>query len=178
MNDHQNDLELIKAKVVDINNHVIDFICIDQKLLSKVIHQATYLFIIEQQSLRVFCHKRSQQKQYQPGALSTCFTGIVLESEDYRQCAKRKLTQETGLELDLTYLNSFYYESKQNKIWGQIFYTFYDGQIINFIQDPKEVQEIELMSYREIIIREQNGEKFIQESMQALHFLNKRVLRQ
>ncbi|CAD8069575.1 unnamed protein product [Paramecium sonneborni] len=178
MKDNQNESEQIKAKVVDINNHVIDLISIDRKLLSKVIHQATFLFVIEKQSQRVFCHKRSQQKQYQPGAFSTCFTGIVLESEDYRQCAKRKLIQETGLDLELSYLNSFYYESKTNKIWGQIFYTLYDGQIINFIQDPKEVEEIELMSYREIVIREQNGEVFTPESIQALHFLNKRVLRQ
>ncbi|CAD8061988.1 unnamed protein product [Paramecium sonneborni] len=178
MKDNQNESEQKKAKVVDIYNHVIDLISIDANLLQKVIHQATFLFVVEKSTSRVFCHKRSQQKQYQAGAFSTCFTGIVLECEDYRQCAKRKLTQETGLDLELQYLNSFYYESKKNKIWGQIFYTYYDGQIINFIEDPKEVEGIELMSYREIVIREQNGETFTPESIQALHFLNKRVLRQ
>lgn len=68
--------------------------------------------------MRIFCHKRSAWKYYCPGSFSTCFTGIVLESETYLSSGKRKLYQETGLDLELNFLTSLYYEGKNNKVWA------------------------------------------------------------
>ncbi|KAM3130042.1 hypothetical protein pb186bvf_017840 [Paramecium bursaria] len=164
-----------KVQVVDLYNHLLSYLTRCECSQNKQIHRAVYVFILQKNTNLIFCNKRSSLKPYCPEYYSSCFSGYVLEDETYMESALRNIFDETGLKLDLNFIGSLFYEGKTNKSWGQIFYGYFDGQVINIKDNPQEFEFVELMSYKEIMLREQSGDLFTPESIQALYQLRKKL---
>lgn len=53
-------------------------------------------------------------------------------NETYESCALRELQEESGLlNLELHPVGDFYYGGDDVSVWGRIFYTFFDGLVVN-----------------------------------------------
>ena len=53
-------------------------------------------------------------------------------NETYESCAVRELQEESGLSnLELHSVGDFYFGGDDVSVWGRIFYTYFDGLVVN-----------------------------------------------
>lgn len=53
----------------------------------KLIHRATYIFVFQTKTKKLFVQKRSLEKRYCPGYFDACFGGVVAVNETYESNA-------------------------------------------------------------------------------------------
>ncbi|CAD8109174.1 unnamed protein product [Paramecium primaurelia] len=132
----------------------------------KLIHRATYIFVLQTKTNKLFIHKRSQEKRYCPGYFDACFGGVVAINETYESNATKEIHEEIGLQnVNIIPKNEFYYEDQISKIWGKIFFLYFDGEANQLTPQIEEVEYIDLKEIKDILV---SNDKWTPDGMHAL----------
>lgn len=92
--------------------------------------------------------QRSQNKDLYPGMYEIACAGVVHPYESFEECALRELQDELGIKKPpLTFLDLFFDESEENRVWGAVFQTFWDGEL-RF--DEQEVAWGTFLDFKEV----------------------------
>lgn len=110
-------------------------------------YRATYIFVRQTNSERLYVQRRSDLKDYCPNELDPVFGGCVGEGETYEENAVRELQEELGVEAPLTHLFTFKYEgdASTGPIWGDVWETEIDVPVNALQLQPEEVDSVQLM---------------------------------
>ncbi|CAD8062609.1 unnamed protein product [Paramecium sonneborni] len=155
--------------IVNEKNEVIGQIQRKEMREKKLIHRATYIYVFQTQTKKLFIQKRSQEKRYCPGYFDACFGGVVAYNETYETNAIKEIYEEIGLQnVNIIPKNEFYYEDEISKIWGKIFVLYFDGEITQLTPQQTEVEYIELKEINEIIT---SKDKWTPDGIYALKLL-------
>jgi dephospho-CoA kinase len=110
-------------------------------------YRATYIFVRQTNSERLYVQRRSDLKDYCPNELDPVFGGCVGEGETYEENAVRELQEELGVEAPLTHLFTFKYagDASTGPIWGDVWETEIDVPVNALQLQPEEVESVQLM---------------------------------
>ncbi|MBU0991880.1 MAG: NUDIX domain-containing protein [Proteobacteria bacterium] len=115
--------------IVDENNLIVGEEWRSVMRKKHLIHRATFILVFNSAN-ELFVQKRSRLKDIYPGNYDLTSGGVVLWNELPEPSAKREIEEELGIkETALEFLFEFFYESKENKVWGSVFKCVYDGAI-------------------------------------------------
>lgn len=115
--------------IVDRNNTEVGVTTRRQMRTKKLPHRAAYVLVFNSKG-EIFIQKRTKNKDIYPGHYDVASGGVVLAGESYEMSASRELQEELGIkETPLTPLFDFYYEDRNNIVWGRAFSCVYDGQL-------------------------------------------------
>lgn len=127
-------------------------------------HRATYAFV-KTSTNYFYVQKRSMLKDYCPGYYDPTPGGVVAAGESYETTNIREVEEEMGIrDTAFAHLFTFYYEDHRIQCFGDAWEGVYDGKIR---MQKEEVDDVELMSMREILTRAENGEQFTPDSIHA-----------
>jgi NADH pyrophosphatase NudC (nudix superfamily) len=104
-------------------------------------------------------------KDYCPGYWDPTPGGVVAAGEPVELTNTREVEEEMGIiNVPMNYLFTFYYEDERVKCFGSAWDMVYDGPLR---LQKEEVDDVEMMSMKEIFERFENGEKFTPDSLMA-----------
>ncbi len=121
-----------------------------------VLHRASSVFLFRKKAgnIELLIQQRSDQKIVGAGQWANTVCGNVRPTENYLECAKRRLREELGitdLEIHLEPMKKFIYQAACNEEYSenefvQVFAGSYGGEII---LNPEEVQNAEWQIWNE-----------------------------
>jgi isopentenyldiphosphate isomerase len=154
--------ELIE--IVDENNNVLEPKLRYEMRRDRLIHRATYALIRDSNNY-FYVQKRSMLKDYCPGFFDPTPGGVVAAGESYEVTNRREIEEEMGIKgVENKHLFTFYYEDHRIKCFGDAWEVVYDGPLK---LQKEEVDEVEMMSMKEILDRADAGENFTPDSIHA-----------
>jgi isopentenyldiphosphate isomerase len=154
--------ELIE--IVDENNNVLEPKLRYEMRRDRLIHRATYALIRDSNNY-FYVQKRSMLKDYCPGFFDPTPGGVVAAGESYEFTNRREIEEEMGIKgVESKHLFTFYYEDQRIKCFGDAWEVIYDGPLK---LQKEEVDEVEMMSMKEILERADAGENFTPDSIHA-----------
>jgi dephospho-CoA kinase len=123
------------------------------KASSDMCYRATYIFVRQVGSEKLYVQRRSDLKDYCPGELDPVFGGCVGEGETYEENAVRELKEELGVESPLHHLFTFLFDGDESSspIWGDVWETEINIPIEDLQLQPEEVDAVFLMTPEDII---------------------------
>ncbi|MDA3972294.1 MAG: NUDIX domain-containing protein [Desulfobulbaceae bacterium] len=94
-----------------------------------LIHRSAFTAVLNKEN-KILVLQRSQAKDLYPGAYEITCAGVVHPYESCRECAIRELDEELGIKkTSLIFLDLFYDENKQNRVWGSLYKTLWTGAL-------------------------------------------------
>ena len=111
-----------------------------------LLHRVTYILVFDSKG-RLFVQKRTKTKDLYPGYYDLAAGGVVCAGESYEKSAAREALEELGIDQPLTSCFKFFFESDNNRCWGQVFKCVHDGP---FMLQKEEVESGEFMELEEI----------------------------
>ncbi len=94
-----------------------------------LIHRSAFTAVLNQDN-KILVLQRSSTKDLYPGAYEITCAGVVHPYESYEECAVRELQEELGIKKSgLVFLDLFYDENKQNRVWGAVYKTTWKGEL-------------------------------------------------
>lgn len=152
------------VEIVDENNNVLQPKLRYEMRRDKLIHRATYAFIRDSNNY-FYVQKRSTLKDYCPGFFDPTPGGVVAAGESYELTNRREIEEEMGIkDVPCNHMFTFYYEDHRIKCWGDAWEAVYDGPLK---LQKEEVDEVVMMSMKEILDRADAGENFTPDSVHA-----------
>ncbi|MFC1812211.1 NUDIX hydrolase YfcD [Thermodesulfobacteriota bacterium] len=132
------------VSIVDEENNLIGTEFRSVMRLKGLIHRASYILVFNSKE-QIFVQKRTLTKDVYPGYYDVAAGGVVLAGETYEESAERELEEELGIRgVSLKRLFDFYYQHKNNRVWGRAFACVYDGRIV--LQE----EEVESGGFRDV----------------------------
>ena len=108
-------------------------------------YRVTYVLVFSSDG-RLLVQRRTESKDWCPGALDLAAGGVVLAGESYEHSARRELQEELGVNANLHREFDAWFEdlrsSPPNRNWGRAFTCTHDGP---FTLQPEEVAFAEFM---------------------------------
>ncbi|WP_457573372.1 NUDIX hydrolase YfcD [Desulfolithobacter sp.] len=136
------------VQIVDEDNREIAAVPRHIMREQNLIHRASYVLVFNREG-QLFVQKRTMNKDVYPGFFDIAAGGVVLAGESYEEAAKRELAEELGIsDVRLNFLFDQYYEDKDNRVWGRIFFCRHQGP---FVLQQEEVAWGRFMDLTEIL---------------------------
>jgi 8-oxo-dGTP pyrophosphatase MutT (NUDIX family) len=112
----------------------------------RLIHRACYVLVFNGRR-ELFVQKRTLTKDIYPGHWDIAAGGVVMAGESYVESAERELHEELGIEAPFDFLFDYYFEDRDNRVWGRIFSCTHEGP---FHLQAEEIDSGRFMSVDEI----------------------------
>ncbi|MEW5909157.1 MAG: NUDIX domain-containing protein [Thermodesulfobacteriota bacterium] len=114
----------------------------------KLPHRAVYILVFNSKG-ELFRQKRTLTKDIYPGCYDIAAGGVVLDGESNDRAAERELEEELGISgTPLIPLFSFCFEDSGNKVFGSVYRTRYDGEIV---LQKEEIESGQFCPLKEIL---------------------------
>lgn len=136
--------------VVDENNNPIQSQTREETHKEKLWHRTSHIWILNSKN-QALCQKRSLLKDSNPGKWEAHFGGHIRSDEDYIDNAIIETREEVGLDRnksDMFLFKVFKYD--KDKEFQGIFYTTWDGDLVDLKLEEEEVEEIKFIGLSEL----------------------------
>lgn len=148
--------------IVDENNEVIDQVTRQQMRAQCLRHRATHIVVHDGMG-KILVQKRTEIKDFYPGALDATAGGVVQSGETMLESARREAEEELGI-ADVPFADHglFNFEQPDCRIWGGLFSCVSHGP---FALQEEEVESVSWMTPEEITAQ---CDSFTPDSLKAL----------
>ncbi len=110
-------------------------------------HRSSFTAVLNS-ARNILVLQRSQNKDLYPGMYEIACAGVVHPYESFEECAQRELQEELGVKRPpLTFLDLFFDESEENRVWGAVYQILWDGEL-RF--DEREVAWGTFLDFKEV----------------------------
>lgn len=112
-----------------------------------------YFYRIVSNEIEFLVHLRSKNKSGHPNCWDTRFGGHLEVAQTFEQAAKREVSEETGLNIEINDLllgRISTYDGEKNKEVTQVYYYEFNDGLEKISFDDGEVQEVKWMSIANI----------------------------
>ncbi len=115
--------------IVDDENQEQMFVSRAIMRKQNLIHRSAFTAVVNAEN-KILVLRRSDSKDLYPGMYEITCAGVVNPYESFEECALREVHEELGIKHpSLTFIDLFYDENEQNRVWGALFKIVWDGQL-------------------------------------------------
>ena len=112
-----------------------------------LIHRSAFTVVLNSED-KILVLQRSSSKDLYPSMYEITCTGVVQPYESFEKCALRELLEELSIRRpSLTFIDLFYDENEQNRVWGSLFKIIWDQELCF---DEQEVAWGTFLNFHEV----------------------------
>ncbi len=115
--------------IVDDENQEQMTVCRSIMREQNLIHRSSFTAVFNDEN-KILVLQRCSSKDLHPNLYEITCAGVVHPYESYEKCALRELQEELSIKKPpLTFVELFYDENEQNRVWGSLFKTTWNNEL-------------------------------------------------